>query len=88
MPLSLQPRSALNVGTNTPAGTKGNQPPSNAPQAKAGTPQPDNHRRGVVYTQLPTAPDVNIPAADLRPLYDYMLDCKPVKQSYQPPQEP
>jgi hypothetical protein len=26
--------------------------------------------------QVPTAPDAKIPAADIKPLYDYVLDCK------------
>jgi hypothetical protein len=75
-PFSLQPRSS-SADSQSSAGAKGNQPPSNPLQPAATPAQTDgNIASATNKAQLPAAPDVKIPAADLRPLYDYMLDCK------------
>ena len=74
--LSLQPQPSSAGGQSSP-GAKGNQPPSNALQPTATPAQPAGTTDSAINkAQLPAAPEVKIPASDLRPLYDYMLDCK------------
>ena len=77
-PLILHPTPTTSAGTNTPTGTKGNQSPSDSLQPNATAMQSADNTTSAVSTatKLPATPDVKIPAADLRPLYDYMLDCK------------
>jgi hypothetical protein len=48
------------AGISAPAGSK----PASQSQSQTGSPD------------LPSAPTAQIPAADLKPLYDYILDCK------------
>ena len=76
--LNLQQNPTENVRANTPIGTKGNQSPSDSLQIGTAPTQSVDNTTGAVtaVSKLPAAPDVKIPAADLRPLYDYMLDCK------------
>jgi type II secretory pathway pseudopilin PulG len=75
-PFSLQSRSS-SADSQSSAGAKGNQPRSNPLQPAATPAQTDgNTASATSKAQLTAAPDVKIPAADLRPLYDYMLDCK------------
>jgi hypothetical protein len=70
-PLTLQPAPA-SPATVT-ANAAGNSPPGNPPQPGALVGIPGTSANSA---QLPTAPDAKIPAADLKPLYDYLLDCK------------
>ena len=70
-PLTLQPAPA-STATVT-ANAAGNSPPGNPPQPGALVGIPGTSANSA---QLPTAPDAKIPAADLKPLYDYLLDCK------------
>jgi hypothetical protein len=77
-PLSLQQNPTANIEAGTPTGTKGNQPPSNSLQPNPAPTQSASNTASAnsIATQLATASEVKIPATDLRPLYDYMLDCK------------
>jgi hypothetical protein len=79
-PLTLQPQpvSSATGKSNAsaipnPAGNSLNSPPSNPPQPGTLETIPAT---ATTSAQLPTAPDAKIPAADLKPLYDYLLDCK------------
>lgn len=62
----------------TEAEPKGNQsPPSSLQPTAAPTTSANNTASETSSTtEVPAAPDVKIPSADLRPLYEYMLDCK------------
>ncbi len=74
-PLTLQsvPTSLATDKSNASAtpNSAGNSPSGNSPQS--GTPETTTAANSA---QLPPAPDAKIPAADLKPLYDYLLDCK------------
>jgi hypothetical protein len=86
-PLTLASNREGNSGANdvarvfrpaSAANPKGNSPPSDpssAPKPVPGqnTASPPNPN---AQSQLPNAPAAQIPAADLKPLYDYILDCK------------
>lgn len=68
-PLTLQPQTpaSANVGAGLQLALRndGSGPTQVSPPRQS--PSPD---------QLPNAPAVQIPTADLKPLYDYILDCK------------
>jgi hypothetical protein len=86
-PLTLQPAATPHIAgqstTPSPAKPAGNSASSNALQIGAApggpqtsAPSPTSTATASASTQAPTAPDAKIPAADLKPLYDYVLDCK------------
>ena len=77
---SLQPPSAsANAGTNDGANVTAGIQRDAKGAGSASTQIPSSNPSGAAAnssTQLPSAPTAQIPAADLKPLYDYILDCK------------
>jgi hypothetical protein len=71
--------SAATPPTTDPSGKtaplKGNSPPNSNP-ANPTIDNPLPKSQNSPATQAPSAPNAVIPAADLKPLYDFALDCK------------
>jgi hypothetical protein len=76
---------SLPAGRSTPSTTaesEGNPPSGTTLQADAATSLSPTVAPGarlpstIGPAQMPSAPEAKIPAADLKPLYDYVLDCK------------
>jgi len=82
MPSATTPLTAAQSTTSATGKSAGNPASSNALQAGAtsGSPQTNASSPSPAIpsglAQAPSAPDAKIPAADLKPLYDYVLDCK------------
>jgi hypothetical protein len=58
------------------ANPQGGQSPVDSIPNLSGQLAPDPQPSGSAGPQLPSAPAAQIPAADLKPLYNYILDCK------------
>ena len=73
------PQPLETIAPNTSAATAASH---SGPAAKPGAPAPQGTAGASAATagnsqaQLPAAPDVRVPSADLKPLFDYVQDCR------------
>jgi len=63
-PAPETPNAPLSANTSQTGGVSGQHPASTPPSPSA------------TSAELPSSPAAQIPSADLKPLYDYVLDCK------------